>query len=84
MVDNNIIGNSLSFLYSTIGRNIKAKEWCDLRNQFLREQGIGGVIKGTKKSKSIPSWWPEGTEFWFAEPELEILFILKWSSKTAQ
>ena len=72
------VGNALIYLESCQPVELKAKEWRDLRNSFLREQGVGGIIKNEKKSKAFPPWWGSDTEFWFDDPTKELEFIDKW------
>ncbi len=73
------IANALGFLESQHQEPMKVKDWEKLRNAFLKESGVCGVLKGEKKSKSFPPWWSEQTEFWFADPVREADFVSKWS-----
>jgi hypothetical protein len=82
MVDNIIVRRAVARWHREILEtdNLSTQEWKLARNEWLRGQGIGGIIIGTKrnKSKTIPSFWGSGTQFWFADSEAEIVFILKW------
>lgn len=78
MISNTIIGNALEHWLNNDGKGcnaLPAKEWRKCRNDWLRSQGIGGIIKNNKQSKSIPDWWEMGTQFWFLTEDQEKSFI---------
>lgn len=54
---------------------LRAAEWRKERNAWMRSQGIGGIVKDGKRSKSIPNWWPSTSEFWFTDEEKEAEFL---------
>jgi len=62
----------------TLKEGFSSKEWRDSRNQWMREQGIGGIIKDGKRSKSIPPWWGSISEFWFIDDESEKEFLRRY------
>lgn len=77
MVSNIIVANALTWWCNT-NPDYPIKEWREVRNKWLRAQGVCGIIKGGKKSKSIPPWWGDGTQFWFDDGIDEQIFIDKW------
>lgn len=49
------------------------------RDEWLVDQGICGIIEGTKRVKGIPYNIREiDSDFWCATEEEEILFLMKW------
>lgn len=80
MVDATIIGNALSWFEKNQSPPTDAKGWRRARNEWLRLQGVGGVVKNGKNSKSIPEWWGSCTSFWFTEEKDEKEFIKRFSN----
>lgn len=77
MISNTIIGNALEHWLANEGKGcdtLRAKEWRKERDAWLRSQGVGGIIKNNKQSKSIPDWWGSGTQFWFLSEDQEKSF----------
>ena len=84
MISNMVVANALEWWEvnsGIIAAGVGADEWRKFRNHWLRAQGISGIIKNGKQSKSIPPWWADGTEFWFADSIDEQLFLHRWSNK---
>ena len=83
MVSNIVIGEALEHWLANDGKgcdSLPAKEWRKCRNDWLRSQGIGGIIKDGKKSKAFPSWWGIGTQFWFLSEDQEKSFTDAYGS----
>lgn len=80
MISNITLGNGLEHWLKTANPDYPIKEWRRARNSWMREQGIGGVMMGEKKSKSIPEWWGDGTMFWFLTEDQEKSFTDAFSS----
>ena len=76
-VSNVIVGNAIEWWVDT-NPDYPIFEWRKERNKWLRAQGIAGVMKDGKKSKTIPNWWGDGTEFWFTDEIDEQIFVDKW------
>ena len=75
------VGNALWWFEPNSGLdNPPVKLWRTARNKWLRAQGMGGIIKNGKQSKSFPSWWGSDSEFWFADSIDEQVFADKWKS----
>jgi hypothetical protein len=77
-VSNVIVGNAIAWWEPNSGTVARRVEHRATRNKWLRAQGIGGVVKDGKQSKTIPDWWGDGTEFWFADEIDEQIFLDRW------
>lgn len=78
-VSTDIVGNAINWLDANRSNSsMLAADWRKVRNQFLKDEGVGGVVKNGKNSKSFPPWWGMDTEFWFESPEKEKDFVDKW------
>jgi hypothetical protein len=78
-VSNVIVGNAIEWFEPNSGVvDAPVAEWRTARNKWLRAQGMGGVMKDGKQSRTIPKWWGDGTEFWFADEIDEQIFVDKW------
>lgn len=80
MISTDIVGNAIDWWdrYSGVPAT-PVKNWRESRNHWLRAQGVCGIIKNGKTSRSIPNWWEQATMFWFADEIDEQIFIDKWS-----
>jgi hypothetical protein len=80
MISNLVVGNAIEWWdkYGVVPTT-PISIWRKYRNHWLRAQGICGIIKAGKKSRSIPDWWEDGTEFWFDDDIDEQIFFDKWS-----
>ena len=82
MISNMVVANALEWWEPNSGIvGASVPEWRKARNHWLRAQGVSGIIKDGKRSKSIPSWWTDGTEFWFADSIDEQIFLNRWSKQ---
>jgi len=80
MISNTVVGNAIEWWDKNSGvPTTPVSTWRAERNHWLRGQGVCGIIKEGKKSRSIPPWWGDGTEFWFDDDIDEQIFIDKWS-----
>lgn len=78
-VSTGFIANALEwFTKNTNTPSTPVSEWRKARNEFLKSEGVGGVVKNGKNSKSFPPWWGITTQFWFADPIKEKDFVDKW------
>lgn len=55
------------------------KKWFIDRNQWLKSQGIGGMVINDNQEEEIPDWFFINDEFWFVNEAKETLFVLRWS-----
>ena len=79
MISNIIVGNALNWWSPNSGvEDSPVAIWRKARNEWLRAQGIRGIIKDGKRSRSIPPWWADGTQFWFDDEIDEQIFTDKW------
>lgn len=75
-----IVGNAIEWFDRNSGlSDPPVKVWRDARNKWLRAQGMSGIMKDGKHSKSIPPWWGSDSEFWFADDIDEQIFVDMWT-----
>lgn len=78
MVNAHQIANALAWFDTNRNPPTDLMRWRKARNEFLRNQGVGGIIKEGKKSKLLPEWWSSASNFWFTNSSDEVNFVLKW------
>ena len=78
-VKTDLIGNALKWFEENSGvPSTPVSNWRKARNEWLNKEGVGGIIKLDKKSKTFPDWWGSNSEFWFKCPIKEKEFKQKW------
>ena len=78
-VNAEIVSNAVKW-FSTVEPTRRAnKKWFIDRNQWLKSQGIGGMVINDNQEEEIPDWFVINDEFWFVNEATETLFVLRWS-----
>lgn len=78
-VNANIVGNAVEWFAAVEPTRRVNKKWFIDRNQWLKSQGIGGMVINDNQEKEIPDWFVINDEFWFVNEATETLFVLRWS-----
>ena len=78
-VNANIVGNAVKWFAAVEPTRRVNKKWFIDRNQWLKSQGIGGMVINDKLEEKIHDWFFINDKFWFVTESEESLFVLRWS-----
>ena len=79
-VNAEIVSNAVKWFAAAVEPTRRAnKKWFIDRNQWLKSQGIGGMVINDNQEEEIPDWFFINDKFWFVTESEESLFVLWWS-----
>ncbi len=77
-----IVSNAVKWFAANHGTDPEwwaPENWFINRNQWLKSQGIGGMVINDKLEEKIHDWFFINDKFWFVTESEESLFVLRWS-----